>query len=92
MTQNLTLQMLGDLREDIGSLRAAAQATDRRLDDIKALIERNGSIAGAVSDRVTSLEHDRTRFRTVVAMVSAISSAIGAGTLALFKGWFPHIG
>lgn len=73
------LAAIGDLREDIGGLRADVKHHDRRFDEIKGLLASHITDDNAVTKRVTHLEHARSRFTGLVAGVSAVSTLITAG-------------
>jgi hypothetical protein len=83
------LSAIGDLREDVGGLRADNRSVQRQLDDMKKLIEQHVAADNKVAARVTALEHDRTRVKTWIAAFSLIGASASSVALAFIRGWFP---
>lgn len=79
MEQNALLVALGNIREDIGALRADGRHRDRRLDEIKSLLAARAGEHEEVSKRVSSLETSRTRLQAMIAAVTAASTLLTAG-------------
>lgn len=75
-TNERLLLALGEIKEDIGELRA----------DVRNIKDKIGGI-DKVSDRVGKLEHEHTRLKTTAAIVSAGVSSVLAATIALAKGY-----
>lgn len=85
------LVAVGDIKEDIGGLRADVAHHTKRMDEVLVALshisERNEKLAG----RVTKLEHANTRIKTLATVLGAAASAVLTVALAVFKGiaW-PH--
>jgi len=76
---NVILMTLGDIREDIGGLRADSKTRDRQLDDIKKLLEQHVGDDAKVAARVAKLERTHTHIRGAVAGVSVVATMVVSG-------------
>lgn len=74
-TERLLLA-IGDIKEDIGGLRADVGNLGRRLDELQKL-----------SGRVSDLETAHTKIKTTAALLSTVVSAVFALGIALMKGY-----
>lgn len=86
-----TLILLGEIREEIGGLRADVRNSDRRFDELHRMMADHKAAHADLSKRITHLEHAKTRFVTFAGLVSAgVSGALALGS-ALLKGnpWAP---
>ena len=73
------LSTLGDIREDIGGLRADGRTRDKQLDDIKALLKKHVGDDNKVAARVASLERSRTHLRGAIAGISLTATLVASG-------------
>lgn len=80
------LVLLGEIREEIGGLRADVRNSDRRFDQLDKALATHILEDVALTARVSQLEHSRTKIKTVATVVSAIVSGAFALVLAVVKG------
>lgn len=74
---------IGDIKEDIGGLRADVRNNDRRLDEIKLLFATARTDAWKAEQRIVSLEHSRTKLKATVAAISvAVSTVVATAAFA----------
>jgi hypothetical protein len=85
-TNERTLMLLGEIREEIGGLRADVRNSDRRFDELHRLLADRKETDASLDKRITKLEHAHTRFMTFAGLVSAGVSALFAVGLAYVKG------
>jgi hypothetical protein len=71
---NQILLAVGDLREDIGGLKAEVRNLNSRLDE-----------AAKVAPRVSALEHARSRIKGMVLVLSTGAGIVGSAGYAVAK-------
>lgn len=79
------LILLGDIKGDMGELKANARTAERDRHEMKKLLEDHVVVDLAVASRVSSLENSRTHVRGIVFGVSLIASALGTAVTLLVK-------
>ncbi len=79
MDNERILIALGEIKEEIGGLRADARNSDRRFDELKKLLTDS-------QERINKLEHSHTRMKTYAGLLSAAVSAVFTLGLAYLKG------
>lgn len=79
------LILLGDIKGDMGELKANARIAERDRQEMKKLLEDHVAVDLAVASRVSSLEHSRTNLRGMVVGFSLVASALGTAATMLIK-------
>ncbi|TAJ97155.1 MAG: hypothetical protein EPO10_14610 [Reyranella sp.] len=86
-TSERILLALGDIREDVGAMGADIRSVDKRLDALEQVLKDHVAEGKAISKRVSSLEHSRTRMTAIAGLVSAAVSGLAAIGTATLKGY-----
>jgi hypothetical protein len=76
---------LGDLKEDIGGLKADVRNINTRLDDIVGNQARHEEDDRKVASRVSTLEHARSRATGYVLALSAVGGLVTTAGVAIAK-------
>lgn len=84
-TSDRILLAIGDLKGELGELRAEGRGRDASLEDIKKLIADHVASDNAVAGRVSDLEHARSRVKGMVIVISLAGGALTTIGVAVAK-------
>lgn len=84
-TNDRILLALGDIKGELGEFRAEGRGRDAALADIKTLIAAHVEADNKVANRVTQLEHDKSRMKGIVIALSALGGIVASVGVAVAK-------
>jgi hypothetical protein len=79
------LYALGEIKGELGELRAEGRGRDTQLADLKTLIAAHVEADNKVANRVSQLEHDKSRMKGIVIALSALGGIAASVGVAVAK-------